>query len=482
MTWSHRSHRPRLWSSRLRAQCATAPVAAERSLGVQGEALPGGALCTEHFFRVPLDYAAADNAERHIVVFVREIVLAKHAQKAKELPVLLFLQGGPGFPSARPTSGSGGWLGHALEEHRVLLLDQRGTGRSTPATAQTLQHLQPADQAAYLSHFRADSIVKDCEAVRLSLAVEKLSILGQSFGGFCALTYLSHFPDSIENAYLTCGLAPVLSRSPDEVYRATYQRILKRNQRYYARYPGDVKKVREIIEHLEARRTVALPGGGQLTPRRFLSLGLLLGSRDGLEAMHWLVEDAFVDVDGKRQLDYRFLVQVEASQSFDTNPIYWLLQESIYCGPGSGASRWSAERVLEEPPFREAFDYRAALADATEPPVMFTGEMVYSWFADDFATLKSLAPAAEILAAKQDWPPLYDIEALRNTRVNVAAAVSYDDVYVERAFSEEVAELLGDKCNVWITNEIQHSGLRDDGAAMLQKLMGMAKGIVGIPS
>ena len=55
------------------------------------------------------------------------------------LPCLLYLQGGPGFPSARPTLPPGGWTKAALAKgYRVLLLDQRGTGRSTPVTRQSL--------------------------------------------------------------------------------------------------------------------------------------------------------------------------------------------------------------------------------------------------------------------------------------------------------------------------------------------------------
>lgn len=39
------------------------------------------------------------------------------------LPYLLYLQGGPGFESPRPT-GAGGWLSKACEENRVILMDQ----------------------------------------------------------------------------------------------------------------------------------------------------------------------------------------------------------------------------------------------------------------------------------------------------------------------------------------------------------------------
>jgi len=469
-----------------KTRCATSQSSSEfvvqHSVADVREKLPGGAICTDHFFKVPLNYIGQDIDAEEITVFVREVVLAKNSEKAKELPTLLYLQGGPGFPSARPTDASSGWLGHALKDHRVLLLDQRGTGRSTPITAQTLRRMQPGAQAAYLTHFRADSIVRDCELIRKTLGISRLGLLGQSYGGFCSLTYLSLFPGSLRVVYLTGGLAPVLQPGPDEVYRSTYRRVLTRNKRFYSQYPGDVKKVREIVAHLQDEGGVRLPGGGLLTARRFLSLGLGLGSGSGMESMHWLLESAFVDVADKRELDYRFLVQVEAMQAFDTNPIYWMLHESIYCGMDSGASRWSAQRVLGEAPFKDAFDYQAALANSSEPPLMFTGEMVYPWFADDFATLGGLREAAELLAAKNDWGGLYDLNVLRDTSVPVAAAVYYEDMFVELAFSEETASLLGEKCKIWVSNEFQHSGLKDGGAHVLSMLMKMASGEANVPS
>jgi hypothetical protein len=77
----------------------------------------------------------------------------------------------------------------------MLYLDQRGTGLSTPISAATLALQGDIHrQADYLKLFRADSIVKDCEAIRKTLTedypseLKKWSILGQSFGGFCVLT------------------------------------------------------------------------------------------------------------------------------------------------------------------------------------------------------------------------------------------------------------------------------------------------------
>lgn len=461
--------------------CEASPTSATHSPS-EWQPVAGGGLCREHMLQVPLKHGQEGP---QISIFAREVILEKNKEKVASLPVLLFLQGGPGFPAARPGSAKGGWLGRGLEDFRVVLLDQRGTGRSTAITAQTLKNLPSKDQAEFLANFRADSIVQDCEALRTALGVEKLSLLGQSFGGFCALTYLSFFPKSLENVFITGGLAPI-HQTADDVYRATYHRVIERNRRFYKRYPADVQKVREIVKFLEAAgpKGVPLPDGGRLTVRRFLSLGLEMGMGNGLEAMHWLVEAAFVIpvAGGPKQLDERFLTKITQAQAFDTNPIYWLLHEAIYCGKSTGPSNWSACRVLQEPEFATKFDYKSLIAAGESEPILFTGEMVYPWLAEDYPTLGALQEAAEILAAKSDWPDLYDLEKLKDTQVRVAAAMYYDDFYVERTFSEQVVRLLGDKCAVWVTNEYMHSGIRDDGSKILDTLIKMAKGEAGIPS
>ena len=85
-----------------------------------------GAILTEREHCVPLDHAKPDGAT--ISVFTREVAAPDGADR----PYLVFLQGGPGFEATRPTSPPTGWMKRALQDYRVLLLDQRGTGRSTP--------------------------------------------------------------------------------------------------------------------------------------------------------------------------------------------------------------------------------------------------------------------------------------------------------------------------------------------------------------
>ncbi len=105
----------------------------------------------------------------------------------------------------------------------MLLLDQRGTGRSTPVGS-VIPGDTPEAQAEYLTHFRADSIVRDAELIRRELGVDRWSVLGQSFGGFTSMTYLSIAPEGLREAFITGGLSPI-GRPVDDIYGATYRRL-----------------------------------------------------------------------------------------------------------------------------------------------------------------------------------------------------------------------------------------------------------------
>jgi pimeloyl-ACP methyl ester carboxylesterase len=422
-----------------------------------------GLILTNLEFQVPLDHHKP--TAEHITVFARAVTASNKEQA--ELPWLVFFQGGPGFPSMRPISNSG-WLRRALQDYRVLLLDERGTGRSTPLTFQTLAHFaSPQAQADYLKHFRADAIVADAEFIRREMLGEegRWTAQGQSFGGFCVTHYLSAAPSHLDGAILTGGLPP-LNRPVDDIYKATYQRVADRNRRFYERYPDDVALAQRIAAYL-AQHEVTLPGGGRLTPRRFQQLGGAFGSGTGFEEVHYLLEEAFVPGANEPALSYTFLSKVEHSHSFETNPIYALLHEAEYCQ--QEASNWSAERV------RAGF---AAFEISPDRPVYFTGEMVYPWMFDDYAYLRPLKEAADILAADDAWPRLYDLTTLAANTVPCAAAIYFDDMYVECTYSVETArQIRGMK--TWVTNEYEHSGLRMDGERVLGRLLDMLHGEIG---
>ena len=423
---------------------------------------PPGLVLTDHEFAVPLDHDRPDG--ERITVYAREVVAT--ARERDDLPWLVFFQGGPGGEANRPTSAREFWLPRALKEFRVLLLDQRGTGRSTPLSRQTLAAVGDAKaQADHLTRFRADAIVADAEWIRRELLGEdgRWSVLGQSYGGFCVLTYLSFAPEGLAEALVAGGLAP-LAAGAEEVYRATYPRVLDRNRRHYQRYPADAEVAAEVAAALRAG-PVRLPSGDPLTPLRLQLLGMSFGMADGFERLHYLLEAAFVRGPGGLVLSDRFLYGVEeATATMATNPLYAVLHEACYCQ--GAASRWAAERLRGDHP---------ELDPDGGGPLFFTGEMIYPWMFEQYGALRPLREPAELLAAFDDWPALYDPKRLAANEVPCAAAVYHDDMYVDADLSLETARAVRG-LRTWVTNEHQHDGLRRDGEQVLDHLIALARG------
>ena len=418
-----------------------------------------GTVLTDRTFTVPLDHSKPDGEQ--IQVFAREVVAADKA--ADDPPWLVFLQGGPGFGSPRPV-GRDSWLDRALNDYRVLLLDQRGTASSSPANRLTLARLGSARaQADYLAHFRADSIVADAELIRKQVTGgQPWTVLGQSFGGFCTTSYLSFAPEGLREALLTGGL-PGLDTTADDVYRTTYPLVAQKNAEHYARYPDDVERAIKIAKRLRPG-DVRLPNGAPLTVEAFQSLGRMLGSSTGSDELHYLLEDPFAVGE---ELSDDFLQQMQEHMTFSAGPLYALLHEACYAN--ASATEWSAQRVRAE--FGE---FNAIAALDGDGPLLFTGEMIYPWMIENDPVLAPLAEAAEILA-RHVWPPLYDADRLRANEVPAAAAVYYDDMYVPREFSVPTARSIRG-LRPWITNEYEHDGLRVSGGKVLDRLIAMVRG------
>ncbi|MGI4894402.1 MAG: alpha/beta fold hydrolase [Janthinobacterium lividum] len=417
----------------------------------------------EHVLRVPLEHSGASDqgADTDIEVFAREYV----RDGCRDAPRLVFFQGGPGNPANRPEV-LGGWLERALEDYRVVLLDQRGTGRSTPLDRQSLVEVgDAAAQADYLAYFRADGIVADAEALRSELNDGRpWSMLGQSYGGFVITTYLSQAPRGVREAFVTGGL-PGLRTSADDVYRATYTQTARRNAEFFARYPRDLAVAQAVADHLDGAVEL-LPSGERLSSRRFRTLGIALGQQSGFDALHFTLEDPFTTVRGERRLRERFLLAVGRALSFAAHPLYAVLHESIYAqgGVSGGATNWSAHRVRAE--FEE-------FALDTGGPFRFSGEHVYPWQFEEDPALVPLREAAALLAERADFLPLYDPAVLAENTVPVAAAVYVDDMFVPYEVSRASAAAIRG-ARTFVTNTYQHDGLRMDGKRLFETLLELA--------
>lgn len=434
-----------------------------------------GLTIREHVLDVPLCHAAQTRTPdaaplwcgctpgdtRTLRLFVREVV--RTDADTVDRPALTYFQGGPGFGADR-VELVGGWLERALDHYRVFLIDQRGTGLSSPVSAATVPGPDVGARADYLTHFRADSIVRDAELVREALFFGRTwTAMGQSFGGFCCLSYLSLAPEGLEAAIITAGL-PSIDGPADAVYRATFAQTARRNAEFFATFPRDAERTRIVADHLD-RVTETLPSGEVLTRDRFLSLGLMLGSDAGFPRLHTLLEYAVPEPD-RVGADFRlspaFLVAAHDALSFAAHPIYAILHEPIYA-QGDG-TRWAADRV------------RAELPDFGPDSTLFTGEMIFPAIFDTDPALVPLREVAHALATRDGWPRLYDADVLAANTVPVAAAIYTDDMFVPAAISLDTAARVRG-LRPLITNDYQHDGLRQDGKYLFDRLRDKTRGL-----
>ncbi len=419
------------------------------------ENLPGLTI-TNLWLDAPLDHRHPE-AET-IEVFARVAT----AEGGADRPYLVFLQGGPGFEAPRPTADTPPWLARVLREYQVVMLDQRGTGRSTPVGVQVRRDASGltaavtgrpagrgiADQADYLTHLRADEIVNDAERVREALGAKTWTVLGQSFGGFTTLHYLSTHPESLAGAVITGGLSAV-GRPIDDIYATTWQIMVDKSEAYYRRFPADRERMRDLAGYCAAGE-ITLPNGDVVSPARLRTVGQKLGMQGGAEALHYLLG-----------LDHRssaFSHDLAAMLPFEgRNPLYAVLHESSYAdGVVTG---WSADRTMPD--------------RVRDDVTLLGGEHLHrSVFAEDTA-LAAFSEVADVVAGHQ-WNQLYFPERLAQVDVPVAASVYYADAFVPREFSMETAALLPD-CRTWVTSEYEHNGLRMD-TAVIDHLLGLLKG------
>ncbi|NHI17635.1 alpha/beta fold hydrolase [Microbacterium excoecariae] len=399
----------------------------------------------DHTLSAPLDWARPDDG-RHIDVFAREVI----RPGGEDAPVLVFLQGGPGGAGPRPMPGEG-WIHEALKTHRVLLLDQRGTGRSSRVEAATIAGMGAEEAADFLRLFRAEQIVADAEHVRRELfGGRPWQTLGQSYGGFLTLSYLSFAPDALEAAYVTGGITSI-APSAEEIYRNTLPRTARKTAEFYRRYPQHVETLPAIVDLVE-NDTVTLPSGDRLSARRLQTLGIDFGMGPGMERLLWLLDGAILP---SGRLSDAFLDGVDQRTQYWGNPLYAVLQEEIYAD-GAGATRWAAHRIRAE---IGGFDADEEVAAGR--PVPMTGEMFFPWQFDEVASLRPFRDAAHALHEREDHPELYDRARLAANEVPVAAAMYHDDMFVPIEFALATRDAVPNM-HFWVTNEFEHDGIRQD--------------------
>ncbi len=104
---------------------------------------------------------------------------------------IVVLHGGPGFDHRQFLP----FIWELAKDHQVILYDQRGTGLSTGKVDSTSINIA--------------SFIEDIEAVRRHFEIERINLLGHSWGGILAMHYALEHPDRMQSLILCSTTASV---------------------------------------------------------------------------------------------------------------------------------------------------------------------------------------------------------------------------------------------------------------------------------
>jgi len=202
--------------------CAGAPAWADQPLapcrvaGIRNEVQCGAVTR-------PLDPARPQAAR----IEVHYVVVPAMARRKLPDPVFL-LAGGPGQSAIGVAPTVLPLLTRLNNRRDIVLVDQRGTGRSAPLECEDMSRRPLAEQAdperkfvelnrcrdqlKQLPHgdlrmFTTPIAMQDLDAVRQQLGAERINLVGASYGTRAALDYLRQFPARVRRSVID-GVAP----------------------------------------------------------------------------------------------------------------------------------------------------------------------------------------------------------------------------------------------------------------------------------
>jgi pimeloyl-ACP methyl ester carboxylesterase len=194
---------------------------------------------------------------------------------------LLALSGGPGQPAVAFADSFRASLAPALAHHRLVLIDQRGTGESGALSCPPLQKLGTLDVVntrivegcmdklgARRRFYSTTDTVLDIDAVRTALGADKLELMGVSYGTYVAAQYARRFPAHTDGLILDSVVGP---DGIDPYFLDTFERLPRvlAEQCDHGRCAGatsdpvgDLGKVNARLQRGAIRGTVSGARGG----------------------------------------------------------------------------------------------------------------------------------------------------------------------------------------------------------------------------
>ncbi|MEO7773780.1 MAG: alpha/beta fold hydrolase [Steroidobacteraceae bacterium] len=172
----------------------------------------------------------AEPEGRQISLFIARIPAVN--RRAQPDP-LFILAGGPGLAASAFYPGVAGAFGRVHRDRDIVLVDQRGTGRSQPLQCDVDEDGPAADNQAdeewlhvmreclaqlsrnsNLAYYTTSIAVRDLDAVRAALGYPGINLYGGSYGSRVAQHYLRRYPQHSRSVVLDGVVPPELALGP----------------------------------------------------------------------------------------------------------------------------------------------------------------------------------------------------------------------------------------------------------------------------
>ena len=213
--------------------------------------------------------------------------------RRKQPDPLFLLAGGPGMAATIMYSGVAPAFARIARDRDIVLMDQRGTGRSNalncktdeldedenpariaPLTRACLESLQ---NKADVTQYTTSIAVQDLETLRSVLGYERINLYGVSYGTRVAQHYLRHYPQHVRSLILDGVIAPSEIVGPELPLdaEAALAQVLARcaaDANCHAKFPdpaADYTQVRARLQQSAVNLTVADPTSGEPKALRF---------------------------------------------------------------------------------------------------------------------------------------------------------------------------------------------------------------------
>jgi pimeloyl-ACP methyl ester carboxylesterase len=199
--------------------------------------------------RVPLDHSG--RVAGGLPLYLERVRASRRRRSA-----VFALAGGPGQAATPFTADFAALLAPALRSRDLVVLDQRGTGRSGVLRCPSLERsnfIDPARSApeacarrlgARRAFYTTRDSVADLELVRRRLRLRRIVLYGISYGTKVALAYALEHPDRVERLVLDSALEP---EGPDPFYRDSLKALPRAlGQLCSRRCPGGADAARDL--------------------------------------------------------------------------------------------------------------------------------------------------------------------------------------------------------------------------------------------